>query len=98
MITKVGAKYFYAGDKAFEIDSYVDGAWVDKYSLCGEIHSFNAYLSRYVYDKQTLKENRIDEIKSFELLDLPCEQIEHIYKEVFNSSYQLKIEEWEKNQ
>jgi len=97
VVSNVGTKYFYADEKAFEIDSFVDGSWSDKYSVCGNTHSFSAYLSREVYDKQMLKERRIDEIKSAELLDLSCDQIAHIHKEVFNSSYQLKIEEWERN-
>jgi len=97
-VTSVCIKYFYAGLKVFEIDSFVDGSWVEKYSRSGYAHSFSAYLSREVYDKQMLKEKQIDEIKSAELLDLSCDQIAHIHKEVFNSSYQIKIEEWERNQ
>jgi hypothetical protein len=102
-ISKVGRTYFYCNvhdhqtwheEVAFEIDSYVDGCWCQKYSEIGK-RDYIAYLSVRVYDKQSLKEKRIDEILNEEFANMSCAKIQEIHAQVFETPHMDGAEDWE---
>ena len=94
-VTKVGRLYFYCGDRAFEIDSFVDGAWRDRYGDFGWGHECDAYISQEVYDKVRSKWKRIQEIQRADMGNWSCAKVSAVYTAVFASPDMAGAEEWE---
>jgi hypothetical protein len=83
-VTKVGRDYFYTDrNTAFELESFANGAWADKYSDVGASHNFKAYQSWDDCHVEHIRQSRISEIKKVGWEYMSAKKIQAVYALVF---------------
>ena len=94
-VTKIGKKYFYAGETAFEIDSYSNGSWLDKETGYGSMHDCLAYVSQDIYEKLLLKQKQIEEIEGSEKKNWSCAKVSAVLNFINSFGDMDESEDWE---
>jgi len=95
VVLRVGREYFHTAICSFEIDSYTNGAWLDKKHSTGHMHEVKAYLLRDVFEKQKTKKKMINAILSCEMLDWSCAKVRSVYEFINAMDNMENAEEWE---
>ena len=95
VVKNVGRKYFYTDRDAFEIESFSNGAWLDKSSGYGSGHYRKAYVSQEVYDRLLLKQKQIATIDEIKKSGWCCTKVNAVLDFINSLDDMEGAEEWE---